>query len=499
MPADELTVGILFPIKSLYLDQNSDFQNLEALKLIYQTPFEANESSTAAPTPVIFENQLEFEKRGSGPGETVLSGVVRKGILFSDGTTLTPLHVVDSLTHTRLVTEQADVDLYGDKVRFKLKRLDPLFSLVLTNLITAIKPHQGKCAIGSGPYMPAPGQLVGVNESRFVRNPHYSGEVNIPEVRFKVYPLDQEGQPTALVEAVENGEVDLTTCLTAEYAQNARNAIKQVKPGTSTATLFFNVSRPPLDDISLRKAISLVIDRKQLSRLFYESAVGLTANSLLPPMIGQMPPDMMFPNIEQAKSLISDNNIRVSQPLKLISVPGPRPYLPNPEKAARYIKTQLEAVLGLKVDIYQSRDFQDYYRYTSSSNYHLLLGGFIADTPNPADFLEAHLSSEYIANTTHSALSKSNLSRLSSDEMDAAIEELRIQPTTGTRLRAVSDILKREIPLMPLLHGPFVLVHSRDLTGFPPNFDSSFALNKLKWKSGARRSRQTLAAGLRGE
>ena len=109
------------------------------------------------------------------------------------------------------------------------------------------------------------------------------------------------------------------------------------------------------------------------------------------------------------------------------------------------------------------------------------------------------MSSEYIASTTHSALSKSNLSRLSSVEMDKAIEELRMQPTTDTRLRAISDILKREVPLMPLLHGPFVLVHSRDLTGFPPNFDSSFALNKLKWKSGARRSRQALAAGLSRE
>lgn len=499
MPANELIVGILFPIKSLFLDQNSDFRNLEALKLIYQTPFEANVSSTALPTPVLFENQLEIEKQGSGPGETVLSGLVRKGILFSDGTKLTPLHVVDSLRNTKLVTDQADVELDGDRVRFKLKRKDPLFCLVLTNLITAIKPGQSKGAIGTGPYMPAPGQLIGMNETRLIRNPHFSGEVNIPEVRFKVYPLDQDGQPNALFEAVERGEVDLTPCLTAEYAQKLQNAVRNVKPGTSTATLFFNVSRPPLDNVNLRRAISLVIERKSLSRLFYDSSIALTANSLLPPMIGQMPPDLTFPNVEMAKSLVADNDIRVTQPLKMPVVPGPRPYLPNPNKAAQYIKTQLEDVLGLKVEINQCLDFNDYYRYASSGTYNLLLGGFIADTPNPADFLEAHLSSEYIASVTHSALSKTNLSRLKSEEMDAAIRELRVQPTMSTRLRAVSDILKRDIPLMPLLHGPFVLAYSRDLLGFPSNFDLTFAVNKLKWRSGARRDGQTVTTGLGGK
>jgi len=298
---------------------------------------------------------------------------------------------------------------------------------------------------------------------------------------------------------VEPGAVDLTPCLTAEYAQKLQNAVRNVKPGTSTATLFFNVSRPPLDNVNLRRAISLVIERKSLSRLFYDSSIALTANSLLPPMIGQMPPDLTFPNVEMAKSLVADNDIRVTQPLKMPVVPGPRPYLPNPNKAAQYIKTQLEDVLGLKVEINQCLDFNDYYRYASSGTYNLLLGGFIADTPNPADFLEAHLSSEYIASVTHSALSKTNLSRLKSEEMDAAIRELRVQPTMSTRLRAVSDILKRDIPLMPLLHGPFVLAYSRDLLGFPSNFDLTFAVNKLKWRSGARRDGQTVTTGLGGK
>jgi hypothetical protein len=80
--------------------------------------------------------------------------------------------------------------------------------------------------------------------------------------------------------------------------------------------------------------------------------------------------------------------------------------------------------------------------------------------------------------------------------MDKAIHELRIQPTSDKRLRTVSDILKKEIPLMPLLYGPYVLVHSRELTGFTPNFDSSFALNKLKWKYSFNRGNTVLSGGL---
>lgn len=493
MRANELNVGILYPIKSFNLDQNSDFHNLEALRLIYQTAFEAQESSTAFPTPVIFENQLEIEKEGSSSQETILCGVVRKGIKFSDGTELTAKHVVESLRNTNLVSEQADVELDGDKVRFRLKRLDPLFSLVLTNLITAIKPNMGRKMIGTGPYIPAPNQSLGKSEVRLIKNPHFSGEAYIPEICFKAYPLAPDGQPTALFEAVENGEVDLTTCLSVEFAQKIKSALKIVKPGTSTATLFFNVARSPMDDVNLRKAITLVIDRKYLSKLFYQSSLTLTANNLLPPMIGRMPPDMLFPNIDHAKNLLTEHNIRVSTPLKMVVVPGPRPYLPNPGKAAEYIKNQLKDTLGIEVDICQSANFQDYYRYTSISNYHMVLGGFIADTPNPADYLEAHLSSDYIASATHGALNNSNLSRLDNENMDKAIQDLRIQPTNEKRLRAVSDILKKVIPLMPLLYGPYVLVHSRELTGFTPNFNSTFALNKLKWKFSSNRVDTVLA------
>jgi ABC-type transport system substrate-binding protein len=482
MKANELNVGILYPVKSFDLDQNSDFHNLDTLRLIYQTAFEAQESSTAFPTPVIFENQLEIEKEASGSEGTVLYGVVRKGIKFSDGTELTAKHVADSLSNTSLVSEQADVECDGDKVRFRLKRLDPLFSLVLTNLITAIKTKAGRKMIGTGPYMPAPNQVMGKSEVRLIKNPHYAGETYIPEICFRVYPLDSDGQPTALFEAVENGDVDLTTCLSVESAQKIKSALKIVKPGTSTATLFFNVARSPMDNVDLRKAISLVIDRKYLSKLFYQSSLTLTANNLLPPMIGRMPPDMLFPNINQAKNLVAEKNINVSTPLKMVVVPGPRPYLPNPGKAAEYIKTQLQENLGIEVDICQSASFQDYYRYTSVNDYHMVLGGFIADTPNPADYLEAHLSSDYIASATHGALNNSNLSRMDNAEMDKAIQDLRIQPANEKRLRAVSDIIKRELPLMPLLYGPSVLVHSRELTGFTPNFDSTFALNNLKWK-----------------
>jgi ABC-type transport system substrate-binding protein len=495
MKANELNVGILYPIKSFNLDQNSDFQNLDTLRLIYQTAFEAQESSTAFPTPVLFENQLEIEKKAGSSDETVLIGVVRKGIKFSDGTELTAKHVAESLASVSLVSDQADIELDDDKVRFRLKRLDPLFSLVLTNLITAIKPNMGRKMIGTGPYIPAPNQRLGQSEIRLVKNPYFADDVYIPEICFKVYPLDADGQPTALSEAVENGEVDLTTCISVESAQKIKSALKIVKPGTSTATLFFNVTLPPMDDVNLRKAISLVIDRKYLSKLFYESSLTLTANNLLPPMIGRMPPDMLFPNIEQAKTMIAEKNIRVPMPLKMVVVPGPRPYLPNPGKAAQYIKTQLMDHLGVEVDIYQSANFQDYYRYTSSSDYHMVLGGFIADTPNPADYLEAHLSSDYIASATHGALNNSNLSRLDNADMDRTIQDLRIQPTNEKRLRAVSDILKKEIPLMPLMYGPYVLVHSRELTGFTPNFDSTFALNKLKWKYSANRAGQVLAGG----
>jgi cationic peptide transport system substrate-binding protein len=90
-------------------------------------------------------------------------------------------------------------------------------------------------------------------------------------------------------------------------------------------------------------------------------------------------------------------------------------------------------------------------------NYDLALGGWAADTPDPADFFEALLWSKSCEGDNHS-----NDSRWKNADMDAALARFREEPTEANK-QAIHAMVRSEAPLVPLIHGQSVVVHSRKL------------------------------------
>lgn len=128
----------------------------------------------------------------------------------------------------------------------------------------------GGALIGTGPYKVS-GQKNGV--VRLSRNPRYWGQAAaISDVEF-VYEADAA---KALTRA-KRGELDVVPSLIAAHWPEQANA-----PGLASAFapvelapprwryLVFNVTSPPLDDVRVRRALSLLIDRRGIAKSVYD-------------------------------------------------------------------------------------------------------------------------------------------------------------------------------------------------------------------------------------
>jgi ABC-type oligopeptide transport system substrate-binding subunit len=124
---------------------------------------------------------------------------------------------------------------------------------------------------------------------------------------------------------------------------------------------------------------------------------------------------------------------------------------------AEAIARQL-AVLGIQVEIVTPRNSDEFFRSCERAEYDMVLGGWIADTPDPADFLDANLHSEHIQSPgSGRGVGHINLARYRSGAMDEALRKFRQDPTSENRA-AVLQLVAREVPLLPLMYGPTVVV-----------------------------------------
>lgn len=297
---------------------------------------------------------------------------------------------------------------------------------------------------------------------RLVRNPHARRPPAIDGVEFRWFSHAVNGRPEALLAALGRGEVDFTFALSRDDVQSLDGVRKLYQPGTSTAFLSMNTASVALADPVIRRALARALDRQRLTELCYSNPAAFVARSLLPPALGRGN-DGLRHDLAAARELLGQRP--VPPRLRLLQVWGPRPYLPRPDAVAAGIAEQL-GKLGTKVAITVARDGEDFATRVAAGDFELVLGGWVAETEDPVDYLEAVLAASAIPGRGHLPVAASNYARWVDPIADALLGEARLgQPT------AIDDVLARvasEVPLVPLMHGPRVVVHSWRVKGYDP-------------------------------
>jgi ABC-type transport system substrate-binding protein len=448
-----LRVGILSAMAKI--DPREAVDNVSGMVLgqIFEAPYALNSGETTI-QPRLLD---PLQRRGS----LQYSAAVRDGIRFSDGTPMTAAIVARSLSGSKALANKAAVEARGDQVWFTLSVPNPRFDLCLTQGNCAIVLDRAGELIGTGPFMfegrPDARALQNARSIRLVRNPHHGHANGVDEVQFVVQPAEADGSPRMLLEALRHGEIDVTNALTMRdlSAHQIPGMTPAQQPGNSTGILFFNTERPMLINAAVRRAMALALDVNEIAAASFDrNPLAFVAPTLLPPMMGRSV-GVPVKDREQARRMLEGNTIRLTR-LSLLVPWAPRPYMPKPLPVALLLQKQLGEI-GIAVDLRQPKTSEAFFDDLDRGNYDLALAGWIADTPDPADYYEALLWSKMAEGDNHS-----NHSRWRNAAADQALMRFRDAPTDENK-RQLDSLVREEAPLVPLIYGQSLVVHSRKI------------------------------------
>lgn len=234
--------------------------------------------------------------------------------------------------------------------------------------------------------------------------------------------------------------------------------------GLNVGYMCFNLEKPRMQNLELRRGISMAIDRDALAKVGLSGA-GRSAHYPLPEGFLGYPtqPDSLPFDLGKAKTLLAPFAAEFrKEPLELLVMNAPRPYFPDPIVIATFIKGQLEAA-GLSVKIVSS-DFKAQLSSLRNGDYEAGLIGWVGDNGDTDNFLSVFFASWAAVKGT-----ATNYSFYRNDEMDALLRKGRIETDSDRRSEVygkVIDLWRKDLPLIPLVHADNIAAIDSHFDGF---------------------------------
>jgi oligopeptide transport system substrate-binding protein len=282
------------------------------------------------------------------------------------------------------------------------------------------------------------------------RNQNYYGEpAKLEQVVFHF----SAAAPMALY---ETGQIDVTLVSTSYIDEvsdesNPLHLELAVTPELSLYYIGFNTAKPPFDDVNVRQAFCLAVDKEHIAKVILRDMVS-EAEGILPPGMPGYNETLkgLDYNVEKAKELIAASkygDVSNLPPITL-TVDG---YGNNIPSYLGAIIQDWQQNLGVEVSVRQLEPEQFLYNLNQEKDEMFALG-WIADYPDPYDFLDIlfHTGSE------------NNIFEYSNPTLDALLDQAAIEQNSTVRLamyQQAEQMVVDDAPCLPLFHGAnYILV-----------------------------------------
>ncbi|NLX36419.1 MAG: peptide ABC transporter substrate-binding protein [Chloroflexi bacterium] len=279
-----------------------------------------------------------------------------------------------------------------------------------------------------------------------VRNERYVGQqANISRATYDL-------APRLPITQYETGEIDITAFGGSELDRvldpyNPLHNEYLAVPELSVQYLALNVDEPPFDDPLVRQALAYAVDREKLATLVLNRTAE-AAHTVLPPnMPGYRPAATgtvpMFDSTK-ARALLEASSYGGPDGLPpiAITVAGTTGHLSEIDRA---LLAMFDETLGIEMTIEQV-EWADMLQDMNQRRFQVYSAGWIADYPDPQNFLDVQF---------HSA-SPQNHTGYSNSEVDRLLERARVEQDEVQRMALYADaerIILNDAPWISLTHG----------------------------------------------
>lgn len=467
-----IRVGITQEILNLDPHVATAFSSFQVLDLIYESLLRLN------PRTLRIEPNLAQSWTVSPDGLTY-TFTLRRDATFHDGSQVdasdvkyTVDRILDAATKSpqasflEPIKEVAVVDPFV--VRIALKRPYTSFLALLTGPSRGIVPvnfvekagDPRVRTLGSGPFRLDAFTPTGV---RLVRHERYwrkdAAGNRLPfadAVAYRVVP-----DPATLRAAVRTGEVDLiigfgVDISTVRALEGATGLRTYSAPDLSTSTLGIQNERPPMNDVRVRQAMSMAVNRPQLAQVVYSGRA--TPAGPLPPSLAEWSPvpAMRLPNYTYDPRRSRELLTQAGHPRGLTIKMMPIPTVPEAVQIAQILKEQM-APAGFTVELEQT-DFATFLARWRSSQFDTYVS-LKAGSPDPDILLYRHI---YSTGST-------NVFKFRDASIDRLLDQARTALDPRERLRLYGQLqreIAEKVPFLFLLYADLFAVSRAQLQGF---------------------------------
>lgn len=218
--------------------------------------------------------------------------------------------------------------------------------------------------------------------------------------------------------------------------------------GLNIGYLAFNVEKKPFDDVRVRRALSMAIDKDAIIQAIYLGA-GRKAKNPIPPVMwsyNEAVQDYAY-DPEQARRLLQEAGYAQGFTTDIWALPVKRPYNPDGKRMAEMVQADWEKI-GVKAEIV-SYEWGEYLRRSKAGEHQTMLFGWTGDNGDPDNFLYVLLGCE-------AAKDGANRARWCDPEFNELVTKAKRTPDRAERTRLyeqAQSVFKREAPWATIAHS----------------------------------------------
>ena len=376
-------------------------------------------------------------------------------------------------TDMGLNTTIKSVDKLDDHtVRFSLNNVDASFAQNLAMSFASVQSaeyaaqllKEGKASdinqkpVGTGPFVFKRYQKD--SQIRYVANKHYwkPEDVKLDNLVFAITP-----DAASRLQKLKAGE-----CQVSGYPRPADIEVMKQDPnlrvlqqaGFNLGFLAYNVTHPPLDQLKVRQALDMAIDKPAIIKAVYQGAGQLAQNALPPaqwsydPTIKDAPYDPT-----KAKALLKEAGVAPGTTLNLWAMTVQRASNPNARMSAQMIQQDWEKI-GIKANIV-SYEWGEYIKRAKNGEHDAMIYGWTGDNGDPDNWLGVLYSC--------AAVKGSNYAKWCNPAYDKLVQQAKLSSDREQRIKwyqQAQKILKEQVPITPIANSTVFQPLRKDVQDF---------------------------------
>ncbi|MDO8249354.1 MAG: ABC transporter substrate-binding protein [Rhodoferax sp.] len=300
--------------------------------------------------------------------------------------------------------------------------------------------------IGTGPFV-----MVQYQKDALIRYKafpqHWAGKAKIDDLVFAITP-----DASVRWAKLQKGE-----CHVMPYPNPADvpairkdpNVVVLEQPGLNVGYLAYNTTKKPFDDVRVRKAVNMAINKQAIVDAVY-LGTGIAAKNPIPPTQwsynNAVKDDAFDP--AAAKKLLAAAGLPDGFSTDLWAMPVQRPYNPNAKRIAELMQADL-AKVGIKAEI-KSFEWGEYRKRMQAGEHQMGMLGWTGDNGDPDNFLNTLLG------CSSAKSNGSNVAKFCYQPFEDLISKAKVESKQAERSKLYEKaqvIFKEQAPWFTIAHA----------------------------------------------